>query len=425
MKTISILFLLVFNSINAEIFNGFIETRTGMRTQDEPVEKDSSISEVRLQLEKEKDFNSVSFNFVADFIYDNVINSTTVNLSTGEGYVDLRQANLFFSPFSFMDVKIGRQILTWGTGDLLFINDQFSKDWNAFLIGRDDEYLKAPSDALKFSMFFDVFNIDLIYTPRFNADRYIDGKRNSFYDPMTGSFRGINFPLVVEKPDDWFNDDELSLRFYRLVNSLEMAFYYYHGFWKSPAGFINETTDESTGGESSGHAIFPELEVFGSSFRWPIASGIANIEMGYYKNKNQSASNPFVRNDEWRLLLGYEQEIAKEFTASIQYYIEHKNDYQDYVFSLPDGALPDDENRQLITLRLTKLLRQQDVKLMLYNYYSPTDKDGHIRFNGSYKISDALKIDAGWNHFYGNQQHTFFAQLENNSSIYMGIRYNF
>src|SRR3989338_11350109 len=40
---------------------------------------------------------------------------------------NIREANGAFSPFSWLCVKLGRQILTWGTGDLLFINDVFPK----------------------------------------------------------------------------------------------------------------------------------------------------------------------------------------------------------------------------------------------------------------------------------------------------------
>ncbi len=48
-----------------------------------------------------------------------------------------------------VNLKIGRQVFTWGTGDYLFINDLFPKDYESFYIGRDDEYLKRPSEAVK------------------------------------------------------------------------------------------------------------------------------------------------------------------------------------------------------------------------------------------------------------------------------------
>lgn len=404
-----------FENTSSLVLNGFIETRLGNRTNSDPHEKNANMGEVRLQLEAEKEFNRFTLNLVADLVYDPVMDSHNIDLDTGEGSIDLRQANISFSPLDYMDMKVGRQVLTWGTGDLLFINDLFAKDWNSFLIGRDDEYLKAPTDAIKSSMFFKVVNMDLVYTPKFGPDRYIDGKRNSFFDRSSNSFRGRGNPLVSEKPHDWFNNDELSLRLYRSMGIHEIAFYYYNGYWKSPAG-QNEIT---------GDATFPELEVFGASLRGPIGQGIGNIETGYYKSDGSAATSTLSRNSEFRFLLGYEQELATELTAAIQYYLERKLDYGEYIKSLPSEALQDEENRHVMTLRLTKLMMQQNLKLVLFNFYSPSDKDGHLRLSTSYKMSDATKIEGGWNHFYGKEPHSFFGQLENNSNAYISIRYEF
>lgn len=45
---------------------------------------------------------------------------------------DTREAWAFIRPSDFMDIKIGRQVLTWGTGELVFLNDLFPKDWQSF-----------------------------------------------------------------------------------------------------------------------------------------------------------------------------------------------------------------------------------------------------------------------------------------------------
>ncbi len=396
--------------------SGFLESRIGTRLQQDPLQKDISIGEMRLQIGLEKEFDSLTFNLVSDFIYDPVLDDHSVDLETGRGFVDIREANVIFSPLDFVDVKIGRQILTWGTGDLIFINDLFPKDLNSFFIGRADEYLKGPSDALKTAFFFGDYNLDIIYTPRFDADRFIDGSRISFFDRTLGGFRGGAFRgraevTLVDRPED----DELAVRFYRSFGAFETALYYYNGFWKSPAG-LNETT---------GKAEFPRLNVYGASVRGPVARGIASVEIGYYKSAEGAAANPLVRNDEFRLLLGYEQEIANELTGSVQYYLERRLDYDRYLASLPGDAIRDRQNRHLFTLRLTKLLRGQDLKLSLFNFYSPSDKDGYLRLNIAYKIRDNLKAEAGGNIFYGQKDHSFFGQFKDNSNIFTALHYDF
>jgi len=85
----------------------------------------------------------------ADLLADEAAPDQDLRLNQGDGWLDLREASMSLRPTDDLDVRLGRQILTWGTGDLVFINDLFPKDWNAFILGRDEDYLKAPSDAFR------------------------------------------------------------------------------------------------------------------------------------------------------------------------------------------------------------------------------------------------------------------------------------
>lgn len=64
----------------------------------------------------------------------------------GEFDVDLREAYLDYTTEN-CDFRLGRQFVTWGVGDLLFINDVFSKDYVSFFAGRPLEYLKIEVDG--------------------------------------------------------------------------------------------------------------------------------------------------------------------------------------------------------------------------------------------------------------------------------------
>jgi hypothetical protein len=79
----------------------------------------------------------------------------------------------------------------------------------------------------------------------------------------------------------------------------------------------------------------------------------------------------------------------------------------------------------LITLRLTKLLMNQNLRLSLFPYYSPSDKNAHLRPNIHYKVNDNLSWEVGANIFFGDYPNTFFGQFENNTNIYTGLRYSF
>ncbi len=392
--------------------HGFVETRAGTRVaRNRYISETASMGEARLQLEANKTFEVGDYRpelrVKADFYYDAIEKRTIA---------DLREANVVFSPFESLDLKLGRQTLTWGTGDLLFINDLFPKDWESFLIGRDDEYLKAPSDALKLSFFHDAANLDVVYTPRFRSDKYVDGSRLSYWSDAIGSLAGENAVVRDHEPDRCLRDDELALRLYKNIGGYEVALYGYRGFWRTPAGM----------NPLNGKATFPRLAVCGASVRGPVGKGIGNLEVGcYHSLDDRSGRDPLIRNSEFRLLVGYEQEVGRDFTAGVQYYVECMMDYRDYRRTLPPGIRARDQVRQLVTLRLTKLLMNQNLRLSLFIFASPTDADCYLRPKVHYKVKDNWAVEAGANLFRGARDHTFFGQFEENSNLYAGLRYSF
>ncbi|MBN2308139.1 MAG: hypothetical protein JXR94_04165 [Candidatus Hydrogenedentes bacterium] len=387
--------------------HGYWEARGGLRTQEDPAQpRDATLGETRLQLETERAWRAVLLEATADVYFDGVME---------EAEFDLRQLRLTWSPVDTVDVRVGRQVLTWGTGDLLFINDLFPKDWQSFFIGRDVEYLKAPSDAIKLGWFPGWINVELVYTPQFDPDRYITGERISFYNPIFG-LSGRRRQVDANPPSTWFEDDEFALRVYRRLGRAEVAAYGYAGYWKSPAGQRLIPFQ----------ATFPKLNVYGASLRTPVGKGIFNIEAGYYDSRQDGdGSKMYVNNSEFRLLVGYERELAKEFTGALQYYLEHMMDYSAYknsnFFFMPQR----DRDRHVFTVRLTKLLMNQNLTLSLFTYYSPSDGDAYFRPHAKYKMSDAWAVEAGGNVFWGESDTTFFGQFENNSNLYVAARYSF
>jgi hypothetical protein len=391
--------------------HGFLEMRAGPRITNDPnISSSFTMGETRLQLETHPSLEQVQLNLKADLLYDFVL---------GDGTIEFREANVAFSPFHFMDVKAGRQILTWGTGDLLFLNDLFPKDYVSFFIGRDIEYLKAPSDALKVSLFSDIANLDIVYTPQFDPDVYVTGERLSYFNPLAGTTVGEGMKLKANVPDDWFRDDEVAARLYRSLGSYEVAAYGYRGFWKSPQG-INPIT---------GRFTFPDLNAYGASVRGPAIKGIGNAEFAYYDSADDSSgNNPFIPNSQWRFLLGYAQdlpEVAQDLSVGVQYYVELMEDYGAYKSTLPPGSPQADQARHVMTLRLTKLLLNQDLRLELFSFFGLSDQDLYLRPYFSYSITDRWRLDGGANILLGNDAYDPFGQFEDNSNVYMGLRYSF
>jgi len=397
---------------------GYLDLRGGARVQEDPHERRLSLAESRLQVDLERSFTpmALTLRVVADFVYDPVLDEYEPALESGGGAVDLRQANAVISPFELADLKVGRQILTWGTGDLLFINDLFPKDWTALVIGRADQYLKAPSDAVKASLFSSWLNADLVYAPAFDSDRPLDRRRLSSWDPTLGRLAGRDAPLAIDRPDSWFRDHEFAARLHRRLAAYELALYGYRGLWKAPAGID----------PASGSFTFPKLSAYGASARGPLLGGIGNLEAGYYDSRlDRDGDDPTVRNSEWRTLAGLEREVVKNMTASGQYYVEMMTDHAAYRASQPVGAPIADRFRHVVTGRLTWLAQAARLRTSVFVAYSPSDADALARGSVAYQIDDHWGAELGANLFLGAEDHTFFGQLERNSNLYSSVRYGF
>jgi len=269
---------------------------------------------------------------------------------------------------------------------------------------------------MRLSYYGEWANVDVVYTARFRPDEYVTGERLSYWSDALGRRAGEDNMVTDEVPEDWFSDDELAVRLFRNIRGYEFALYAYCGYWPTPAGMDPMTMD----------ATFPRLSVYGASARGPVFKGIGNVEVGYYDSRDdRGGDDPLVRNSEFRLLVGYEQEIGRDFTAGVQYYLEWMMDYADYRRTLPQGVHSRDQLRHLLTLRLTKLLMNQNLRLSFFAYYSPSDSDAYLRPKVHYKVSDHWSVEAGANIFLGRRSHTFFGMFEDDTNVYLGGRYSF
>ena len=397
------------DEVSAFEWYGFIEGAAGHRLQSNPVIDDElTLGEVRLQLEGRYEGDVTTWQFKLDGIGDAVLE---------EFDADLREAMVSFPWGRRTDVRLGRQVLTWGTGDLLFLNDLFPKDWESFLAGRDDEYLKAPSDAIRLSWYGDRLNVDTVITPLFEPDRYPNGRRLSYFDPMRGSLVGAPPRLLGVKPARTIDNAELAVRLHGMAGAQEWAVYGYRGFFPQPTAFD----------PVSGEFTFAPMQAIGASLRGPLAGGIYNLETSYYDSRdNRDGDNPMLPNSEVRFLAGFEREVVTNFTVGAQYYLEWLQDHRSLRRHWPmDPAVLPDERRHLLTLRLTRRMMRDNLVIGLMNFYSPSDDDYFIRPTVQYRHSDELQFNAGINLFGGSESSSFYGQFEENSSVFARIRYSF
>ncbi|MBI5970950.1 MAG: hypothetical protein HY884_07335 [Deltaproteobacteria bacterium] len=361
-------------------------------------------SEERGQLKLEASKDPVRFFLKADAFYGHLDEKADVELR--EGYLDYTSGS--------WDLRAGRQVLTWGVGDMVFINDVFPKDYEAFFSGRPMEYLKKGVDAIKAGVYPDLASFELVVIPFFEPNNYPAAKRFWMYDPMpTVTNRVTDQP--VSKPAN----TELALRAYRDIIGFDTSFYFYKGYYRQPS-----MTPDSFTAPSRITFSYPGLLVYGASAQGAVAGGVASVEAGYWASQDDAkGTNPLVPNSEVKFLGGYQRQIAEDLTAGAQYMGEYMADYGAYESTRMQGFPKEPRYKQLVSVRAQYLLMHQTLRLGWFNFWSPTDKDYLINPEIRYNFTDHVWGALGVNFFGGAKDTTRFGSLDRNDNVYTQLRY--
>ncbi|TKB49817.1 hypothetical protein FCL40_06565 [Ferrimonas sediminicola] len=378
--------------------SGYLELGYGRRLQSDATGLDGpTLSQALGRIESGYRSDTLQGKLRLDLGYDDAVD---------QWVADVRELTLGADLGEHTHLKLGRQVLTWGTGDYLFLNDLFPKDWQAFFSGQEDEYLKAPVNGVKGSWYGEGINLDLVYMPRFEADNYLNGERFSFFDPVSGK------KVAPDRTADEPSDDAAAVRLYWSRNGTEYALYGYWGF-----------TGQPLGADAQGKPQHARLNAYGASVRLPALGGLLNAETAYHQSLDADSTSLVAPQDKVLALLGYETELVTNLTGALQYYLEHIRHYQAYLSDLPNPEYGADRNRQLLTLRLTYRAMQEKLILSLFSFYSPTDQDFYLKPQVSYRPDDHWLVSGGVNLMNGQDPHTFFGQLDDNSNAWLRLRY--
>lgn len=391
----------------ANPWRGYFELGLGSRfNKDRNFNAQRTLSEMYLHLEKDSDFEKFKISFKGDFSYDEV---------SSRFDADIRELVISFSPSEKTDVKIGRQVVTWGTGDLVFLNDFNPKGWKSYFNGRSDVFAKAPSNAIRVQSYFDAVNVDFVWTPRFTPDRYINGENFSFYNPYLDQSVGGQELIKPVKPESKLSNGEFSARLYKNISGTEFAIYAYRGFDKTPDSLTPNFIP-----------TFKRRDAFGASVRGGLGDGLYNIEFVRELSKEDpNGTKPLIKNSRSKLLFGYESEWLPKLNVAFQYYIEQLSDYNALIANslIPNREVP--RHRVWLTNRITHRALQDKLTTTLFTFYSPNEKDWFLRWNINYRQSDQWNYTFGMNWIDGESNKTFFGQFERASNFYFRARYNF
>ncbi len=323
---------------------------------------------------------------------------------------ELREAYLDYAAGKW-DVRIGRQVITWGLGDLVFVNDVFPKDHEALFAGRPLEYLKRGIDAVKLGAYPGFASFELVLAPSFRESRVPDARRFHLFDPI---------PALTNRETEKPGKGEWGLRMYRDVAGWDGAVYIYRGFHRTPS-----MRPDSLAAPTKITFFYPELSVYGASLSGRAGEGVLSLEAAYYDSREDRAGSDFtVPNSQTRLLAAWQVQPWEDFTLNLQYYAERMRDHAAYRAALPPGFPADERWNHTAGFRATQFFLHQTLRLSAYASYNASNGDYFVNPELRYSFTDRIWGAVGANLF-GGRRWGQFGQLSADDNLYLQLRYEF
>jgi hypothetical protein len=385
-------------------WNGFIQSHVAARTRGvqcpTETECDFPSAELRGQLEAEGKNAAGNAGFLGrfDLLRDAAIDDTRGE--TRELYGDLRSEDLA--------ARLGRQVITWGVGDLLFINDTFPRDRVALFTGQPQQYFKLGSDALKLNAYPRSASAELVIAG-FHPDNTPTSRRFVLADPLPAGL-----PRRTVEPGNSPAELEISVRVSGYLDNWELAGYASRTHFHSPALRVMGTEIVGT---------YPRLNTVGASVTGSVDKGVLSLEVGYYdSSQDRDGRDLSIENSQFRGLVGYTRQPWEDATLGLQLYGEWMRQYSAYRETLPAGFPVKDRVRKVATLRFTQFLAHQTLTFNVFAFFGLRERDRYIVPSLRYAFGDDLWVEIGANVFGGNRKGTY-GSMQDNNNVYLTVRF--
>lgn len=315
-----------------------------------------------------------------------------------EGFVD-------WSPTGDLNLKLGRQVLTWGVSDYLYVNDIFPKNYDSFFTGGGFDRMKVPVDAARLAWHTGVADVETVVS-RSKADRSPDPQR----------FTAMAMSRSAVEEDDADHQADVAVKLSSHAGGWD---------WAAYAASLRSREARYFMDASGLRLDRPRLQHVGFSLTGNTAGGLAWIE-GALRHvddeRSMSVSRHFLGSS-MKLIGGYSREIGADLTASAQLQLEAATSRDRYLASLAPGVRATKAVNTIVHLRLHGRWNNQTLGAGAQLFVG-NEGDTHFNPFASWSPADGWTIEGGANLFNGKPD-TRYGVLKDDSNVYVLGRYSF
>lgn len=350
--------------------NGFVDSYHAL--QAEYPHKIMS-SRTRLRLEMRANYGEASLFSSVNLAYNSLIKD--------QSGAFLREAYFDYAG-KYLEVKAGRQIITWGVADGLRLTDLISPmDYTEFMANDYDD-IRVPVNAINLKYPGESFSAELVFVPVPEYFVMPSGEDNPWTMPVPA---GVSMDLSGT-PEKRLKNSEVGGRLRFFLENLDFSLTALRTFNKSPitvAGFDPVAKSAVIKG------VYEPMNVVGGDVSIPAGELVIRGEVAAYFGEPIALKNSmdYWHRSSFNALIGIDWYAGDNWTIMAQYMHKVIMDYQ--------SVLGMEQNASMITARISKELLNNTLKLSVYGMFDVDNVGFYVRPAADYLLNDQITISLG------------------------------
>lgn len=379
-------------------FNGFADSYHALRAES-PNDFMSSRSRLRteLRITKDKSYLFTSLNAIHNSILED------------QTQLELREAYFQYTTTNW-DLKLGRQIITWGVADAMRITDIISPmDYTEFL-ARDYDDIRIPVNGFKIKYLKTDYNFEFVFIP---VSEYFVMPIDP--DNPWSMINSTKFVVNNQKPDKKLKNCEIGGRFSFFLRGIDFSVSALHTWNKAPVYRSYKLQGNDT---IFMEANYDQLDMIGFDLSASVGDFVIRGEAAAYFSeiqKNKMAKAKPVSSDNINAILGIDWYPGNDWTINAQY--SHK------LITNHKDEMATDKNTSFSTFGITKKLLRNTLTLSTFAHIDITNEGFFNRFSADYSLTDQIHMLMGYDHFEGDKG--MFGVYNKNSEIWVKVKFSF
>ena len=361
--------------------NGFVDSYHALQTS---YPHKVMSSRTRLRLEMRADYGEASLYSSMNLAYNSLLKDQTGAF--------LREAYFDYAG-DFLEVKAGRQIVTWGVADGLRITDLISPmDYTEFMANDYDD-IRVPVNAIDLKIPGERVSAEVVFVPVPEYFVMPSGEDNPWTMPLPERTRMD----LSGTPEKRLKNSEYGGRLRFFLENLDFSLTALHTFNKSPVtvASYNPQTDSVLI-----RGVYKPMNVFGGDVSIPMGEFVVRGEIAEYFDEPIAFSNSggYLLRNTLNALVGIDWYAGNNWTFMAQYMHKFVGRYRE--------KLGIEEHSSMVTARISKELLNNTLKFSLYGMLDVDNLGYYVRSAADYLLSDQITVSFGADGF-GGKRGTF------------------